>query len=240
MAENLNDDVTEVAEEILGRFDTAVHTAAVQKVGRPGGIAGVFHAIRLGIERVTDVTGALTWILAWVVFLLGLFNVVTRYLARFIERDIIVNQMFDLQWMLFGALFLLGFNYAVREDVNPRIDFWWTNFSLKTKAWIDLSIHALLFLPFLWVATTVMYPYAMTAMGRNFAGEWTTWRVWEIWEQSGDAGGLPRGPIKLMMLLGFIFFASQIVAQMIKSLFILMGRPELADLAEHQAPRRVE
>ena len=239
MTDRRPDDVTETAEELLERLDSA-HHAPPPTTEWPTGIVGVLHVIRLGIERVTSVTGSIAMALAWVVFLLGLFNVTTRYIARFIQRDIIVGQIFDLQWMTFGALFLLGFNYAVREDVNPRIDFWWTNFSEKTKAWIDLVGHIVFFLPFLWVSVSVLFPYAMQALGRRFDGSWTTWQLWEIWEQSGDAGGLPRGPIKFLMLLGFLLLASQIVAQVIKSFMVLIGRPELGDLPEHEAPRRVE
>lgn len=239
MTDRRPDDVTETAEELLERLNSAHHTTP-EPTEWPTGVIGALHVTRLGIERVSTVTGSIAMALAWVIFLLGLFNVTTRYLARFIQRDIIVGQVFDLQWMMFGALFLLGFNYAVREDVNPRIDFWWTHFSDKTKAWIDFIGHVFFFLPFLWVAVTVLYPYAMQAMGRRFDGSWTTWRVWEIWERSGDAGGLPRGPIKLLMLIGFLLFASQIIAQTIKSFMVLIGRPELADLAEHDAPRRVE
>jgi TRAP-type mannitol/chloroaromatic compound transport system permease small subunit len=232
-------DVTETAEELLERLTAAQHEAP-PPVEVPGGIVGFLHAVRLRIERVTTFTGSLTILLAWIIFGLGLFNVVTRYVARFISRDIIVAQIFDLQWMTFGALFLLGFNWGVREEVNPRIDFWWANFKPRTKAWIDLILHVLLLLPFMWVAISVMWNFAATALGRTFDNRWLTWKVWEVWERSADAGGLPRGPIKFLMLVGFILFATQIVAQVIKSGFVLIGRQDLADIASHKAPTRIE
>lgn len=233
----VDSDITAVAEELLESPDTA---RAEQPIDVPGGVWGLLYNVRRGIEAVTTFSGNVAWILAWAVFVLGFFNVVTRYGARFIERDIIVGEIFDLQWMLFGALFLVAFNYGVREGVNPRIDFWWTNFSDRAKAWIDLFFHILLFLPFLWLSTTILYPYAMTGLGRSFDGTWATWKLWEIWEQSGDAGGLPRGPIKFMMLLGFVLFTSQIVAEIIKAVFVLRGRKDLAGIAEHEAPIRIE
>jgi TRAP-type mannitol/chloroaromatic compound transport system permease small subunit len=64
--------------------------------------------------------------------------------------------------------------------------------------------------------------------------------VWEIWEQSTDAGGLPRGPVKLMMLLGFFLMATQVVAEIIKQILVLMDREDLAGVAMYQAPLRVE
>jgi TRAP-type mannitol/chloroaromatic compound transport system permease small subunit len=153
---------------------------------------------------------------------------------------IIVAQIFDLQWMLFGALFLLGFNYGVREGVNPRIDFWWAEYTDRTKAWIDIIFHTFLFLPFCILAIRILYPWSMQALGRNFDGTWDTWKVWETWEQSGDAGGLPRGPIKFLMLLGFILMATQVIAEIIKQILVLRGRKDLAGIADHAAPLRVE
>ena len=233
----LDADVTSAAEELLEEL-TGVDEETPVDV--PGGFTGLLYYLRSGIERLTTVTGSVSWVLAWVVFVLGLFNVITRYLARFIERDIIIGEVFDLQWMMFGALFLLGLNYGVREGVNPRIDFWWAEFSQKTKAWIDLVIHGLLFLPFLFVSIRILWPWTMTSLGRSFDGTWSTWRVWEIWEQSGDAGGLPRGPIKFLILLGFVLMFTQVLAEIIKQILVLRDRSDLAGIHAHQAPLRVE
>jgi len=230
-------DVTSVAEELLEEFTR--HREA-EPLDVPGGVQGLLYRLRIAIEAVTSATGRVSLILVWVVFLLGLFNVVTRYVARFIQRDIIVGEVFDLQWMLFGALFLLGLNYGVREGVNPRIDFWWANFSNKRKAVIDLVIHVFLFLPFLVLAIRILWSYSLSGMGRSFDGSWSTWKVWEIWEQSTDAGGLPRGPIKLLMLLGFILMATQVLAEIIKQILVLMDREDLAGVAVFEAPLRVE
>ena len=230
-------DVTAVAEELLEEFTR--HREA-EPLDIPGGVLGLLYRSMRAIEAVTSATGRVSLVLVWVVFLLGLFNVVTRYVARFIQRDIIVGEVFDLQWMLFGALFLLGLNYGVREGVNPRIDFWWANFSNKRKAVIDLLFHVFLFLPFLVVALRILWGYSLSGMGRSFDGSWSTWKVWEIWEQSTDAGGLPRGPIKLLMLLGFFLMATQVVAEIIKQILVLMDREDLAGVAIYEAPLRVE
>ncbi len=230
-------DATTAAEELLDQITIARRHEVIDI---PSGFPGFLYRARVVIERVTSATGSVSWVLAWVVFVLGLFNVVTRYVARFIERDIIIGEIFDLQWMVFGGLFLLGLNYGVREGVNPRIDFWWADFSAKKKAVIDLAFHTILFLPFLIMAMRVLWGWALSAMGRSFDGTWSTWKVWEIWEQSTDAGGLPRGPIKLLILIGFFLMATQVVAEIIKQILVLMDREDLADVAAQSAPLRVE
>ena len=231
-------DITSVAEELLEDL-TAVHAEAAP-VEVPKGVVGWLYHLRRGIEAVTTLTGKASWILVWIVFALGFFNVVTRYIARFIQRDIIVGEIFDLQWMMFGALFLLGLNYGVREGVNPRIDFWWADFSNKKKAIIDLVLHTFLFLPFLIMAMRVLWKWSLTGMGRSFDGSWSTWKVWEIWEQSTDAGGLLHRPIKLLILIGIFLMATQIVAEIIKQILVLAGHEELAGVAAYEAPLRVE
>jgi len=90
------------------------------------------------------------------------------------------------------------------------------------------------------VAIRVLWKWSLTGMGRSFDGSWSTWKVWEIWEQSTDAGGLPRGPIKLLILIGFFLMATQIVAEIIKQILVLAGHEELAGVAAYEAPLRVE
>lgn len=231
-------DITSAAEELLDDLYSAEGERMPIEV--PRGIAGLLYRVRVVIEAVTEFSGKITWVLVWVVFVLGLFNVVTRYLARFIERDIIVGEIFDLQWMLFGMLFLVALNHGVREGVNPRIDFWWANYPPRRKAWIDLILHAFGLLPFLIMAMRTVWGWSLSAMGRSFDGSWSTWKVWEIWEQSGDAGGLPRGPIKLMILIGLFLMATQVLAEIVKQILVLMNRADLAGIAEHEAPLRVE
>ena len=66
------------------------------------------------------------------------------------------------------------------------------------------------------------------------------WQVWETWERSGDADQLPVGPIQAFILVGFILWALQIVAEIIKTGFIIIGRNDLAALEVADAPLRVE
>ncbi len=199
------------------------------------------HVIRVAIERVSSVTKTIAWILAWAVFAFQLFNVVTRYGNDLVETDILFGEVVSLAAISFGLLFLLGMNFGVRDGVNPRIDFWWANFSAKTKAWLDFTIHSLLLVPFVWMAVRIAQPYAATSLGRKFNGEWPSgFRVWETWEQSSDAGQLPVGPIKAMILVAFVLFGLQIIAELIKTGFVMMGNAEYGELKESDAPQRIE
>ncbi len=207
----------------------------------------VLHRIRVAIEAVSDAAGKVALALAWFIFLVQLFNVITRYTNDWFERDILFGETTSLAWMSFAALFLVGVAYGVKNGINPRIDFWWANFSPKRKAWIDFILHTFLFLPFLIVGLRVLKPYAARSLGYNRfandgAGAWPEgWAVWRTWETSTDAGQLPQGPIQAFILVGFALWTAQVVAEIIKTGFVIAGRDELGDVTDaDDAPLRIE
>lgn len=187
------------------------------------------------------------WTIGWGIFVTVFFYVVTRYTARFIEADIIIGEVNSLGLQLFGLLALLGVGYGVKAGVNPRIDFWWADFSNRSKAWLDFVLHAVLFVPFLWASLRLLHSYSKTNLGfkTDFSGatdgSWpASWHVWETWKQAPDAGNLPVGPVRAMFFVGFALFLAQIFSEMIKSGFVLMRREDLAELKQVDAPTRIE
>ncbi len=208
--------------------------------------AGVAGAFAFGL-LVGSVLMGPVWVLTWGVFLLALYSSLSRYIARFVERDLIISEVGSLAWQSFALIALLGVGYGVREGVNPRIDFWWAEFSNRTKALLDFTLHVTLFIPFLVMALRILRPYAKTSLGfkKDFSGQtdgqWPSgWRVWETWEQQGDAGQLPTGPIQAMIFVAFCLFLLQIVADTIKHGFTLINREDLGQIPEQDVPMRVE
>lgn len=199
------------------------------------------HRLRVAVEILPAITGTAAWILAWVVFFVQLFNVVTRYGNDLVDQDILIGQATSGAWQSFALLFLLGINYGVKAEVNPRIDFWWADFSDVRKAWLDFVLHIMLLLPFIIMAIRILRPYAAISLGRRRDGTWPSgWRVWNTWENSPDADQLGVGPVKAMLLVAFVLFGIQIMAEVIKTGFVIMGRSDLGDVQDHDAPLRVE
>lgn len=201
----------------------------------------VLNRLRLFIEVFATVGKAAAWVLAWVVFVTQLFNVITRYTNPLVDRDILIGQVTSVVWQSFAILFLLGINYGVRDGVNPRIDFWWANYSDKAKARLDFVLHVTLLLPFVWMAMRILRSYAAISLGQRRDGSWPDgWRVWRSWEESGDADQLPVGGIKAMIFVGFVLFGLQIVAEIIKTGFVMIGRSEYGAVKRADAPARIE
>ncbi len=205
---------------------------------------GPFGRVLLIYQRAIDgLSEGLGWLAKWLVpacVMVAFVNVVLRYVGRYQHRALTSNRYIEAQWMLFGAIFLLAFPYILKHNVNVRVDFWFQKFSRKRQALIDFVGHVLALVPYCLFALWVNWNYALTSMFQK--GErWRTWKVWEVWEQSPDADGLPRGPIKALILVGFLFLLLQTLAELVKIGFVLTEKAELAaPEAPPEAPLRVE
>lgn len=146
-----------------------------------------------------------SWLtLAMVLVTVG--DVIMRYLfntgAVFIQ---------ELEWHLFGFLFLLSGGYTLLENGHVRVDIFYAKSSTRTKAWIDLG-GALIFL----LPLCVLIIWA----SQKFVGN-----SWAFQEGSPDPGGLPaRYIIKAMIPLGFFFLALQGVAEAIRAGLVILGQ----------------
>ena len=207
---------------------------------RVGPVGRVLRAYSRTMDRVTD---ALGWLAKWIVPILvvvGFLNVLLRYIGRFQNRSLTSNRYIELQWMLFGTIFLLILPYVLKHAINVRVDFLQARFSRKVQALIDFVGHIIGLIPFCLVALWANWDYAMISLFQR--GErWGTWQVWEVWEKSPDARGLPRAPIKVLVLFSFFFLLLQTLAELVKLGFVLVEKAEVAAPEEApEAPLRVE
>ena len=202
--------------------------------------ARILDWVRARIERIADAGGFVARYLVLVVFAVGILNVILRYWGRATDTTLVSNRWIDVQWQLFGVLFLVGFPYGIKEKVNPRVDFWHANFTARRKALIDFVLHTVLLLPYAIFGVRVVWPFAMSALGRRFDGTWPTWKVWTTWENSSNPNGLPVGPIKAMIVVGFVLFGLQVIAEMIKAGFVLAGLAGEELIEEPDVPVRIE
>jgi TRAP-type mannitol/chloroaromatic compound transport system permease small subunit len=195
-------------------------------------------------QRVVDeLAEGLGWVAKWLVptcVMVGFVNVLLRYIGRYANRSLTSNRYIELQWMLFGAIFLVAFPYVLKHGINVRVDFVFQRFSRKGRALIDFLGHIIGLVPYCLFAVWATWDFALTSLYQR--GErWSTWEVWDVWEKSPDAGGLPRAPIKLLLLLGFVFLGIQTVSELVKLGFVLGEKEEIAAPEEFpEAPLRIE
>jgi TRAP-type mannitol/chloroaromatic compound transport system permease small subunit len=134
------------------------------------------RAIR-AIDRFSEWVGvAVAWMMVPLVFAVA-YEVVARY--AFGAPTI---WSFEITYMLYGAMFMLGAAYALRVGAHIRTDFFWEKWSARTKGVIDSVAYIVFFFPgialFLWVG----WGEALYAYEIRETSEQTPWRplLWPL------------------------------------------------------------
>lgn len=129
------------------------------------------------------------------------------------------NAFLEVQWYLFSAIFLLCAGYTLLRNEHVRIDLLSARLSPRARAWIDIAGTLLFLLPMALILLHLSWPVFADAYASN--------------EMSGNAGGLVRWPVKLLMPIGFALLALQGVSELIKRIAFVAGHgPD--PLAAHQ------
>ena len=160
------------------------------------------------IDALTERVGRLVIWLVLVATLISAGNALARYVLG--ESS---NAWLEIQWYLFGAMFLLAAGYTLKHNGHVRIDILYNRFGARGQAWIDLIGGVLFLLPMAILLAWLAWPMFLDA--------------WLTHEMSPDAGGLVRWPVKLLLPLGFGLLALQGVAEVIKRLGVLSGHVTL-------------
>ena len=127
-------------------------------------------AIRV-IDTFTDITGT---IVSWMsIPLVGAvaYEVIARYLF-----NAPTVWSYDVTYMLYGALFMLGAAYALHKGAHIRTDFFWENFSPRTKGLIDSIAYVVFFFPSLIALGVISYHEASYSLSINEMSDQTPWR----------------------------------------------------------------
>lgn len=188
------------------------------------------------IDRISEALGSISMYLVIVVVALGFANVVLRYLGRFVEQRLTSNLIIELQWYLYSLVFLFAFSYILKNNINVRVDFWFGTQSAKRKATIDFIGHWIALIPFCIIGIWVTIEPVLISWGLRPNGTWGTW------ELSPDPSGLPRAPIKSMIIFAFVMLLLQGIAELIKLYAILREKDDVLPVAvvDSDAPIRVE
>lgn len=168
-----------------------------------------FLTFARAVDRLNDAIGDVIRWLALAMVVIGAYNAIARYATRYLEATLSSNALNELQWYLFSIIFLLGAAYGLRHDVHVRVDVLYARLTDKGRAWIDLLGTVLFLLPFCVLMLWVSVPSVM--------------RSFNIREVSPDPGGLPRYPIKALVIVSFALLMLQGVAQLVRQVAVLRG-----------------
>ncbi|MEM8934755.1 MAG: TRAP transporter small permease subunit [Acidobacteriota bacterium] len=125
---------------------------------------------------------------------------------------VVVERFLETQWYLFSVVFLLGASYTLRHDRHVRVDVFYGSLTPRRRALIDLVGTLLFLLPFCGFVLWSSWPAVANS--------------WAVREASPDPGGLPRYPIKALILVAFTLLILQGLAEIVRRVAILRGVDE--------------
>ncbi|SEP69764.1 TRAP-type mannitol/chloroaromatic compound transport system, small permease component [Faunimonas pinastri] len=117
------------------------------------------------------------------------------------------NGWLELQWYLFGAVFLLAAAYTLQRNEHIRIDILSSRLSKRTRDWIDLVCFVVMLLPFTALIVYEAVPNVLTSFRQQ--------------EMSMNAGGLIIWPAKALILAAFVLLFLQCLSEIIKRIGVL-------------------
>jgi TRAP-type mannitol/chloroaromatic compound transport system permease small subunit len=156
------------------------------------------------IDRITAFVGhQVRWLILAAVVVSAANAIVRKTL------DTSSNAWLELQWYLFGAVFMLAAADVLRNNAHVRIDAVSGHWSQRTRDWINLFGHIVFLLPLCLLMTWLGVPYFWDSLSNG--------------EVSANAGGLIVWPTKFIVLAGFVLLLLQAVSEIIKQWAILWG-----------------
>jgi len=173
------------------------------------------------IDTVNERIGlSISWaLLAAVLICAG--NALVRYLL-----NISSNAWLEIQWYLFGAIFLLASSHTLKRNEHVRIDVVVGRFPKRAQVWIDVFGFLLFLLPATFLILYFAVPFAFESIRSQ--------------EMSSNAGGLIVWPAKLLIPVGFLLLTLQGISELIKRIGFLMGRVDASMFEKHQTSPQEE
>ena len=122
------------------------------------------------------------------------------------------NAWLELQWYLFGAVFMLCAAWTLKANEHIRIDIVSSRLSKRGRDLVDVFGHIFFLLPFVAVMLYLSIPFFLNSFRSG--------------EVSTNAGGLLIWPAKGLILVGITLLGLQWLSELIKRIAILAGRME--------------
>jgi TRAP-type mannitol/chloroaromatic compound transport system permease small subunit len=156
------------------------------------------------IDALNDRVG---YIATWLVLIACVISAANAFMRW--GFDLSSNAWLEIQWYLFAGMVMLGGAYTLRMNEHVRVDAFYSRYSERTRIWVDLLGAIFFLLPMSVVIGWLSWPLFINS--------------YEIGEISGNAGGLLRWPVKILIPIGFLLLTLQGFSEIIKRFANLTG-----------------
>lgn len=144
---------------------------------------------------------------AWAVLFAALISAGNAFIRY--GLDISSNGWLEIQWYLFALTVMLGAPVVLKLNEHVRVDILYGRFKGYGPVYVDLFGLVFFLLPTMGILAYLSWPlfYGMFVSG----------------EMSGNAGGLIRWPVVLLLPLGFALMFIQGLSEIVKRVAYLQG-----------------
>ncbi len=146
-------------------------------------------------------------VLSWLILIVVIISAANATVRKVFDMS--SNAWLELQWVLFGAIFLLCSPWTLLSNEHIRIDIVNNMLPKRWRDGIDVFGHVFFLLPLTIVMIITSVPFFL--------------RSFQLNEQSMNAGGLPQWPAKFLILLGFVLLFFQAISELIKRIAVIQG-----------------
>ena len=163
----------------------------------------------LKVSRVIDAVNLrIGKVLSWLILAAVLVSATNAVIRKLFDTS--SNAWLELQWVLFGAVFLLCASWTLMANEHIRIDIVNNMLPTRVRNTIDVVGHTFFLLPLTIIMVITSVPFFLRSFALN--------------EQSMNAGGLPQWPAKSLILIGFFLLLLQGLSELIKRVAVMLGR----------------
>ena len=160
----------------------------------------------LKVSRVIDaISSRIGKILSWLILLVVLVSASNATVRKLFDTS--SNAWLELQWVLFGIVFLLCSPWTLLSNEHVRIDIVNGMLPKRLRNIIELIGHIFFLLPLTIIMVATSVPFFLRSFRLN--------------EQSMNAGGLPQWPAKSLIMIGFALLFLQGISELIKRIAIM-------------------
>ncbi len=153
------------------------------------------------VDTINEWAGRVSSIFGYALFIVVVVGVIAR---KVFNHPFIWN--FEASYMLYAAMFLLGFGYTLKYKMHVTIDVFYSVLGPKAQLLFDIIGFLLFFVPFAYVSLKSSTIFTIQS--------------WQMMEHSQSTWAPPIYPFKTLMPIAFVLLALQAIVEIIKSIYI--------------------
>lgn len=171
----------------------------------PASTINFLQGFSKGLHTINEIVGrAVSWLTGGLV-LFVFFDVIAQKVFNFSAPWIM-----EVEWYLFGLIFLWGSGYALRHGKHVRVDLFYAKFSNRDKALTDF-----------WGTTLFLIPWCLAVIWFSFG---YAKESFIIREGSSQPNGLPAlYLLKFAVTVGILLLLFQAIAMLLDAIVVLLS-----------------